>query len=76
MGNHEPQGRGRHALRLSIISDAPGVPMRCRTFSLSFGERAGVRGNKPYPSPTCHPFAHTAQLLGFPDIGTASSTRI
>ena len=40
-----PSGRGRPELRLSKMPGAPGSPTRCRRFSLSSGERAGVRGN-------------------------------
>ena len=40
-----PSGRGSPALRLSNMTGAPDLPTRCRGFSLSPRERAGVRGN-------------------------------
>ena len=40
-----PLGRGGFALRLPSIPETLGLRTRCRRFSLSPGERAGVRGN-------------------------------
>ena len=42
-----PQRRGSRYARLPSSSNAPCLLTGCRRFSLSFGERAGVRGNRP-----------------------------
>ena len=41
-----PLGRGSHTLRPSGMPEAPDSRTRCRAFSLSPRERAGVRGNR------------------------------
>ena len=58
-----PSGRGRHVLRLSSMLGAPGLPTRCRRFSLSLWERVGVRGNALCFSPECRMTPRTPELL-------------
>ena len=48
-----PTGRGRRARRFSDLPGAPDLQTDWRRFSLSPGERAGVRGNGAYGNRTC-----------------------